>query len=65
MHLDPLLPTLVTILAVILLIGLALQLMQQPQVIGYLLAGVAIGPIGLALLTAIDFASRLGSFGVV
>lgn len=65
MHLDPLLPTLVAILAVILLIGLALQLMQQPQVIGYLLAGVAIGPIGLALLTEIDFASRLGSFGVV
>lgn len=65
MHLDPLLPTLVAIIAVILLIGLSLQLMRQPQVVGYLLAGIAIGPFGFALLTETDFASRLGSFGVV
>jgi len=65
MHLDPTFPTLVAIIAVVLLIGLTLQLMRQPQVIGYLLAGVAIGPFGFALLTDIDFASRLGSFGVV
>ena len=65
MHIDPLLPTLVAIIAVILLIGLSLQLLRQPQVIGYLLAGVAIGPFGLALLTDIQFANRLGGFGVV
>ena len=65
MHIDPLLPTLVLIIAVVLLIGLSLQLLRQPQVIGYLLAGVAIGPFGLALLTDTEFASRLGSFGVV
>jgi len=65
MHIDPVLPILVTIIAVILLIGLSLQLARQPQVIGYLLAGVAIGPFGLALLTDAQFASRLGSFGVV
>ncbi len=65
MHLDPLLPTLVEIITVILLIGLSLQLLRQPQVIGYLLAGVAIGPFGFALLTDAGLASRLGSFGVV
>jgi CPA2 family monovalent cation:H+ antiporter-2 len=65
MHIDPLLPTLVAIIAVILLIGLSLQLVRQPQVIGYLLAGIAIGPFGFALLTDAELASRLGSFGVV
>ena len=65
MHLDPLLPTLVAILALVLLIGLSLHLMRQPQVIGYLLAGVAIGPFGFSLLTDTALASRLGSFGVV
>jgi CPA2 family monovalent cation:H+ antiporter-2 len=65
LHIDPVLPTLVAIIAVVLLIGLSLQLMRQPQVIGYLLAGVAIGPFGFALLTDAELASRLGSFGVV
>lgn len=65
MHIDPILPTLVAIIAVVLLIGLSLQLLRQPQVIGYLLAGVAIGPFGLALLTDTELAARLGSFGVV
>jgi CPA2 family monovalent cation:H+ antiporter-2 len=65
MHLDPSLPILVAITAVILLVGLLLQVARQPQVIGYLLAGVAIGPYGLSFFTDIDFASRLGGFGVV
>jgi CPA2 family monovalent cation:H+ antiporter-2 len=65
MHIDPILPTVVAIIAIVLLTGLALQLMRQPQVIGYLLAGIAIGPSGFALLTDAEFASRLGSFGVV
>ena len=65
MHIDPILPTLVAIIGVVLLIGLSLQLLRQPQVIGYLLAGVAIGPFGLALLTDTEFASRLGGFGVI
>ena len=65
MHLDPLLPVLVAILGVVFIIGLILHLVKQPQVIGYILAGIAIGPFGLAIFTDIDFASRLGSFGVV
>jgi len=65
MHLDPSLPPLVAIIAIILSIGLGLQLIRQPQVIGYLLAGVAIGPFGLGLLTDAELANRLGGFGVV
>lgn len=65
MHIDPILPTLVAIITVVLFIGLSLQLLRQPQVIGYLLAGVTIGPFGFALLTDTELASRLGSFGVV
>lgn len=65
MHIDPSLPGLVAITALILLIGLVLQLARQPQVVGYLLAGIAIGPYGFALLTDIELASRLGGFGVV
>lgn len=44
MHIAPLLPTVVAIIAVVLLIGLSLQLLRQPRVIGNLLAGVVIGP---------------------
>lgn len=65
MHIDPTLPVLVAITGVILFIGLLLQLMRQPQVIGYLIAGVAIGPYGFALLTDTALATRLGDFGVV
>ncbi len=65
MHLDPSLPLLVAVIAIILLIGLPLQLMRQPQVIGYLLAGIATGPFGFSLLTDTEFASRLGDYGVV
>ena len=65
MHLDPSLPILVAIITVILLIGTSLHLMKQPQIIGYLLAGVAIGPFGFGLFPDTEFATRLGSYGVV
>ena len=65
MHLDPSLPLLVEIIAITLLIGLLLHLIRQPQVVGYLIVGIAIGPYGLSLLTDIEFASRVGNFGVV
>lgn len=65
MHLDPVLPLLVAVTGVILLTGLITQLLRQPQVIAYLLAGIAIGPFGLALLTDTEIAARVGSFGVV
>ena len=65
MHLDPSLPILVAIITVILLIGTSLHLMKLPQVVGYLVAGIAIGPFGFSLLTDTELAARLGSYGVV
>ena len=65
MHLDPSLLTLVYTISIVLFIGLVLQLLKQPQVLGYLLAGIAIGPFGLALFTDTELAARLGSYGVV
>ena len=65
MHLDPTLLTVVYLIAVVLAIGLVLQLLKQPQVLGYLLAGIAIGPFGFGVLTDVELASRLGSYGVV
>ncbi len=65
MHIDATLPTIVGVIFAIILVALALRAVGQPQIVGYLLAGVAIGPHGLALLTDIDTISRIGSFGLI
>jgi CPA2 family monovalent cation:H+ antiporter-2 len=65
MHLDPTLPLLVAALLGILLLGLALKRLGQPHVIGYLLAGVVLGPHGLALVSEPETLERLGDLGVV
>lgn len=65
MHMDPAMPAIVGAILVMLLTALALKLLKQPHVIAYLLAGIAIGPWGFALVTDIDFISRLGAAGVV
>jgi len=64
MHLDPSLPILVAILGVVFTTGLLLHFFKLPQVIGYILAGIAIGPFGLRIFTDIDYISRIGSFAV-
>lgn len=65
MHLDPIMSELVGGLLIILLIGLTLQRLQQPYVVGYLLGGILLGPHGLELVTDETVLSRLGSLGVV
>jgi CPA2 family monovalent cation:H+ antiporter-2 len=65
MHLDPVMPYLVGSLLAILLLGMILHRFKQPLVIGYLLAGVAMGPHSLRLITDEPTLSRLGAFGVV
>jgi len=65
MHIDAALPVIVGVIFAIILVALALRAVGQPQIVGYLLAGVAIGPHGLGLLTDIDTISRLGSFGLI
>lgn len=64
MHVDPLIPPLVGLIAAILVIGLMLQLLRQPQLVGYIISGVAIGPSGFALLTDQALIEHLGAIGV-
>jgi CPA2 family monovalent cation:H+ antiporter-2 len=49
----------------ILLIGLVLRALGQPQIVGYLIAGLAIGPHGLGLLQDPEMIGRLGGVGLI
>ena len=64
MHLDPLLPTLVGLVLSILLLGFLLKWMRQPEIVGYLLAGVAVGPHGLGFVTDPTAVGHMGTLGV-
>lgn len=65
MHMDPIMPALVGSLFGILLVGLVLHRLRQPTVVGYLLAGVLLGPSGLSWITDTITLSRIGALGVV
>lgn len=65
MHIDSTLPIIVGVIFAIILVALALRAIGQPQIVGYLLAGIAIGPFGLGMLADVDTISRLGSFGLI
>jgi K+:H+ antiporter len=65
MHTDAALAVLVGVVFAIILVALALRAIGQPQIVGYLLAGVAIGPYGLELLTDAETIGRIGSFGLI
>jgi CPA2 family monovalent cation:H+ antiporter-2 len=65
MHLDPILPYTVGALFAILILGLLLRSLKQPHVVGYLIAGVILGPHGMALVQDEATLSRLGAIGVV
>jgi len=65
MHMDPIMPTLVGAIVAILLIGLLMHSLRQPNVIAYLLAGIVLGPSLLGLVNDQEVLDRLGQFGVV
>ena len=65
MHADPILPVLTATTFVLLLVGLVLRRFRQPHVLAYLLAGVALGPHGLAVFSNADAISRLGDLGII
>lgn len=65
MHMDPVMPQAVGAALLILLTGFVLKLLRQPHVVAYLLAGILIGPFGLALVSDANLISRLGAIGVV
>jgi CPA2 family monovalent cation:H+ antiporter-2 len=64
MHLDPLIPPIVGIVLVVLLLGLVLQFFRQPQLVGYIITGIIIGPAGLGIVTDIPMIEHLGALGV-
>ena len=65
MHYDPVMLQIVGAILVILVVALAMRILRQPHVIGYLLAGILLGPHGLAFLTEQETIARVGEFGVV
>ncbi len=65
MHLDPLMPLFVGVALSIVAICLVLRALRQPTVIGYLAAGVIMGPHCLGLLNDTGSMERLGAIGVV
>lgn len=64
MHIDPILPLVVGLVFIILMMGLFFKWIHQPEIIGYLIAGVIIGPNGIAFITETDTINHLGSLGV-
>lgn len=65
MHMDPIMPYLVGGVAAVLLLGLILRAIRQPHVVAYLLAGVALGPAGVGLVTDQVTIARFGEIGVI
>lgn len=58
-------PTIVGAVFGILALGVLMQRAKQPNVVGYLLAGVLIGPHGIGLLVDQATIARMGEFGVI
>jgi CPA2 family monovalent cation:H+ antiporter-2 len=65
MHIDPILPAIVGSILLILVIGFALRAAGQPQIVGYLLAGLAIGPHGMGIFDDPDVIGRVGGMGLI
>ena len=65
MHYDPFMLKIVAAILGILGVAFISRALRQPHVVGYLAAGILLGPHGLALLTERATLSRIGEFGVL
>lgn len=65
MYVDPLIPALCILLAVMLALAVGLRRIHQPHVVAYILAGVVLGPSGLGMIGDLDAMGRLGGIGVI
>lgn len=63
MQIDPILSGLVVMALAIVILGFFLRLFRQPHVIGYIVAGVLLGVLGLT--TDKEFLSQAGNLGVI
>ena len=65
MHLDPALPSIVSTLLTILLVGMGLHRMKLPHVVSYIFTGIILGPHVFGLIIDHPLIERLGAMGVV
>jgi len=65
MGIDPLLPKLVGFALIIIVTGILMQLLKQPNVIGYILVGIFLGPSVLGVVQDELLLHHLGAIGVV
>jgi monovalent cation:H+ antiporter-2, CPA2 family len=62
---DPLLPSVVGLVLIVLLISIVLRIFKQPHIVAYIIAGILIGPYGLGIISDEVTISRLGAIGVM
>lgn len=64
MHIDPLIPFIAGVVAIVLVLAAMLRAFRQPQLVGYILAGLLIGPSGIRVISDVSLIEHLGSVGV-
>ena len=64
-HSDPILVKLVTVIVTALICGSILERLKQPAILGYILAGVVLGPQLLALVPDKGMFTLLGQLGLM
>ena len=65
MHFDPNLTAIAIVFSVALLCGLILMRFKQPAIIGYIVAGVILGPAGFQIIEETEAAKTLAELGVL
>lgn len=65
MHLDPNLIAIAVVFSVALVCGLLLMRIKQPAIVGYILAGVILGPSGFGIIGETEAAKTLAELGVL
>lgn len=65
MHLDPNLIAIAVVFSVALVCGLLLMRIKQPAIVGYILAGVILGPSGFEIIGETEAAKTLAELGVL
>lgn len=65
MHFDPNLTAIAIVFSVALLCGLLLMRFRQPAIIGYIVAGVILGPSGFQIIEETEAAKTLAELGVL
>lgn len=64
MYIDPLIPFIAGVVAIVLALAAVLKLFRQPHFVGYILAGLLIGPSGLGVISDVSLIEHLGAIGV-